>query len=425
MAAARGAGMAVACVFAIALSAGGMYASALDSKAEEGPSSMHKTAQWPDEKGVEHVPKYQKQELFEGLSTFEQYRFVCTPLCRPLECADDVLQFAQAILDAFIAHMEAWEHPTNDLSKQVLHRDISDTNIQIGPSGRGYLIDWDLAILRQILMDCKESRRGFWTGTWYFMAASLLTDPAMASHGMQEDMESFFWVTVYLLLKFFRVKNVLRIDLPEREQACFDEAKARFINGRWRLTGGFQKKCEIEEPKGFLGRFQISRFPAFGEWLKQKPEDLEDEQDKESEDPSGLSTHHEMKKLFEQLMQSLEEPGMNAKFPPLPDQFAAQRKSERDESKNIAVQRVKQCALETLEREQQKLAIQQEAQQHSGRAGSSQASKTLANGLRHSASVSSSKRSSGQKRESGTLGEVEHSAPKRRRSSAVRKGMDL
>ncbi|KIY45673.1 hypothetical protein FISHEDRAFT_76513 [Fistulina hepatica ATCC 64428] len=47
MAAARGAGMAVACVSAIALSAGGMYASALDSKAKEGPSSMHKTAQWP------------------------------------------------------------------------------------------------------------------------------------------------------------------------------------------------------------------------------------------------------------------------------------------------------------------------------------------------------------------------------------------
>ncbi|KIY45669.1 hypothetical protein FISHEDRAFT_61066 [Fistulina hepatica ATCC 64428] len=301
-----------------------------------------------EEKGVEHVPRYQyggyvpvydgarpvsrNQELFVGLSTFEQYRFVCTPLCRPLECADDVLQFARAIQDAFIAHMEAWEHPTNDASKQVLHRDVSDTNIQIGP-----------------------------------------------------------------------------------------DADAEFIKGCWRLTGGREKEHQINKPKGWLATLEISRFPAFGQWcwyqLKQKLEALgEDEQDRELEDPSGLGTHQKMKKLFEELVQSLEEPGMNAKFPPLPDQFAAQRKSERDRSKNIGVRRAKQSA---LEREQQKLAIQQEAQQHSSRAGSSQAS------TRHSASVSSSKRSSGQKRESGTLGEIEHSASKRRRSSAVTKGMDL
>ncbi|KAL1746014.1 hypothetical protein HDZ31DRAFT_35084 [Schizophyllum fasciatum] len=42
MAAARGAGMAVACMASIALSAGGMAASAADARTYEGHSSMHK-----------------------------------------------------------------------------------------------------------------------------------------------------------------------------------------------------------------------------------------------------------------------------------------------------------------------------------------------------------------------------------------------
>ncbi|KIY49517.1 hypothetical protein FISHEDRAFT_72837 [Fistulina hepatica ATCC 64428] len=394
-----------------------------------------------EEKGVGRVPRYQyggyvpvydgarptsrNQELFAGLSTFEQYRFVCTPLCRPLETADSVLQFAQAILDAFIAHMEAWEHPTNDPTKQVLHRDISDTNIQIGPDGRGYLVDWDLALLRQVLMDCEGS-----AGTWYFMAASLLKRPIDATHGIQEDMESFFWVTVYLLLKFFRVKNVPRVNLPGIEEECFDEAKFRFIKGRWRWVGGFEKWYEINTWDGWLATFQVSKFPAFGQWVRdiqsrlhswcqskrEPPQPKQNGQDKELEDPSGLTTHREMKKLLEELVQSLKESGASsAKFPPVPDQFVEQHNSMLEMERDIA-------AL------QQKLLIQQEAQQRGSRAGSSHTSKTMVNRSQHSVSIPSSKRFSSRKRGSDALGEIEHSSPKRRRtghSSTVKDKTDL
>ncbi|KIY44810.1 hypothetical protein FISHEDRAFT_77220 [Fistulina hepatica ATCC 64428] len=47
MAAARGAGMAVACVGSIALSAGAMFGSAVNAKANQGPASLHKSGQWP------------------------------------------------------------------------------------------------------------------------------------------------------------------------------------------------------------------------------------------------------------------------------------------------------------------------------------------------------------------------------------------
>lgn len=77
------------------------------------------------------------------------------------------------------------------------HRDISVGNVMIYQD-RGFLIDFDMS--QQIkYMNQGKPRAVEHTGTWQFISAARLEDPA-ASHLLVDDMESLFWVLLWLAL---------------------------------------------------------------------------------------------------------------------------------------------------------------------------------------------------------------------------------
>ncbi|KAI6095187.1 hypothetical protein F5141DRAFT_1222262 [Pisolithus sp. B1] len=98
-------------------------------------------------------------------------------------------ELVQAIHDVLIVHQLAY-------ALGLLHCDISTGNIII-LQGHGYLIDWDLAEARNILKPHQATH----TGTWQFMSAHLVKD-ASATHTFKDDLESSFWVLLWMVVMF-------------------------------------------------------------------------------------------------------------------------------------------------------------------------------------------------------------------------------
>jgi len=80
------------------------------------------------------------------------------------------------------------------------HRDISVGNIMIF-NNRGFLIDWELAQHSQLLNNA-QPRVPDHTGTWQFISAARLLDPINSQHLAMDDMESTFWVFLWLALRY-------------------------------------------------------------------------------------------------------------------------------------------------------------------------------------------------------------------------------
>ncbi|KAI9507090.1 hypothetical protein F5148DRAFT_981891, partial [Russula earlei] len=79
---------------------------------------------------------------------------------------------------------------------KILHQDVSTGNILIAPDQSGLLIDWDLS--KEV--DQIELLRV--QGTWQFISTGLLLHPATQSHGLPDDLESFYWVLLYMVMKY-------------------------------------------------------------------------------------------------------------------------------------------------------------------------------------------------------------------------------
>ncbi|KAI9508028.1 hypothetical protein F5148DRAFT_970645, partial [Russula earlei] len=88
-------------------------------------------------------------------------------------------------------HMEAYD------KAKILHQDVSTGNILITPDGSGLLINWDLSKKVDVNLPRQQSR----TGTWQFISTALLLHPATQSHGLSDDLKSFFWVVLYMVMK--------------------------------------------------------------------------------------------------------------------------------------------------------------------------------------------------------------------------------
>ncbi|KAF9530094.1 hypothetical protein CPB83DRAFT_893017 [Crepidotus variabilis] len=109
------------------------------------------------------------------------------------------------IYDALVAHSEAFE-------AGVLHRDISDNNVlmirdPVSQTVKGILADWDMALRFSKdgagnMIQPPGARQRHRRGTWYFMSALLLQDVSKA-HRLQDDLESFFHLGLYLSLHWF------------------------------------------------------------------------------------------------------------------------------------------------------------------------------------------------------------------------------
>ncbi|PPQ92796.1 hypothetical protein CVT25_003907 [Psilocybe cyanescens] len=122
-------------------------------------------------------------------------------------------QFLQAVYDAFLAHKDAYE------KCGILHRDISAGNVLLKAGGGGILNDWDLA--RYVDKDDRNKHHPcFRSGTWQFMSIGLLTNPAKIHH-VQDDMESFFWLVLYHILRYMKHDKVTELEVIM--DAIFDQ----------------------------------------------------------------------------------------------------------------------------------------------------------------------------------------------------------
>ncbi|KAH9992537.1 hypothetical protein BJV74DRAFT_884660 [Russula compacta] len=126
------------------------------------------------------------------VNPFVHYRLVLETLGQPLSTFNSTRQLCEVIRDAIVAHTAAYE------KAHILHRDVSAANILITESGSGMLIDWDLS--KKVIKDEDEKPRVHSrTGTWQFISITRLRDPLTGPHEVSDDLESFFWVLLYLV----------------------------------------------------------------------------------------------------------------------------------------------------------------------------------------------------------------------------------
>ncbi|KAG7091937.1 hypothetical protein E1B28_008329 [Marasmius oreades] len=159
-----------------------------------------------------------------------------------MECGEDLLKcktvgiMISVIRDALIAHKDAYEKAC------IIHRDISPGNI-IMLDGKGFLIDWDVAKF----VSETTARQNERTGTWQFISARLLmaTDPTL--HVLADDLESFFHVLSWQILRYTKhflstVKLIrhLRKVYEEVEEVDKDEVNS----GSHACPNGGESKCQ-------------------------------------------------------------------------------------------------------------------------------------------------------------------------------------
>ncbi|KAL1696901.1 hypothetical protein GGG16DRAFT_107673 [Schizophyllum commune] len=129
----------------------------------------------------------------------------------------------QILHDAFTCHRQAVERC------RILHRDISAWNILWDEtSGRGILSDWDQCarmppagaseldsnIDMMAELPPSDGRRPERTGTWAFASTQSLNHRHKL-HDVQDDLESFFWVAVLILILYFPIDREVALRIVD------------------------------------------------------------------------------------------------------------------------------------------------------------------------------------------------------------------
>ncbi|KAA1468596.1 hypothetical protein DENSPDRAFT_794640 [Dentipellis sp. KUC8613] len=180
-----------------------------------------------------------------GRRPYRAYRLITNEIGTVLWRFKDWREVVQAIMDILEAldgaEAAGWRH-----------RDLSVGNIMV-QNGRGLLIDWD-ASQKSAEMNCMDDGRlPDQTGTWQFMSASRLLDPNHARHDAEDDIESTFWVLLWMALNYSH-HSIHPDDLREYLQDVFDKAS---YHREGYYKGGKPKKALLREAfdKSFPNRF--------------------------------------------------------------------------------------------------------------------------------------------------------------------------
>ncbi|KAH8099782.1 hypothetical protein BXZ70DRAFT_1025890 [Cristinia sonorae] len=121
---------------------------------------------------------------------------------------------------------------------QWLHRDVSSGNVMLNEYGKGILNDWD----HGFKIDPEGKFRSQRTGTWHFLSTGLAENPSK-THDMMDDLESCFWVLLYVALRHFES------DATPSALEIFDHFDGE--DNRGELIGGLKKKhcCRSQSPR--------------------------------------------------------------------------------------------------------------------------------------------------------------------------------
>ncbi|KAH9992541.1 hypothetical protein BJV74DRAFT_400130 [Russula compacta] len=84
----------------------------------------------------------------------------------------------------------------------------------------------------------REVKGPFTHGTWQFISIARLLDPLCGLHEVSDDLESFFWVLLYLVVKY---RNTTGVNHSESMRLVFDyhtdmDRHGNVTGGRWKLA---------------------------------------------------------------------------------------------------------------------------------------------------------------------------------------------
>ncbi|VDC07238.1 unnamed protein product [Peniophora sp. CBMAI 1063] len=194
--------------------------------------------------------------LTANIHPLSHYRILFKDIGRPVSKFKSTQQLVTALSHAIKAHSVAYE------KAHVLHRDISPNNILIKRNGDGMLIDWDLALLYGNLPKDMANRRPrmLWrTGTWAFLSISLLKKPFSKTHELCDDLESFFWVLLYVVLRYRYgpVKWLESASDGTFQQYMLELFESKSIDGSGITIGGTQKELFLMGAPGQLSETEF------------------------------------------------------------------------------------------------------------------------------------------------------------------------
>ncbi|KAJ7075153.1 hypothetical protein B0H15DRAFT_867661 [Mycena belliarum] len=116
-----------------------------------------------------------------------------------LEKAPSARELLCAVRDIVAGHREA------SMEKEILHRDISFSNIRLSPYDpeRGVVIDWDLAKEMTVLLAGEATDGDSRTGTRMYQSVKVLQgSPKLGHHDNMDDLESILYVLCHVLYGF-------------------------------------------------------------------------------------------------------------------------------------------------------------------------------------------------------------------------------
>ncbi|KAL1729116.1 hypothetical protein EV714DRAFT_213792 [Schizophyllum commune] len=166
----------------------------------------------------------------------------------------------QILKNACTCHREAVE------KCHKLHRDLSFRNIMWDDEKQeGILVDWDMCAptpspadmardptLNPLAQLPSQSGRPDRTGTWLFMSSPLLKNQGKL-HTVQDDLESLFWVALYIILLYFPCGDLDVVGIIDN---VFYEIREIKVAGDKQVAGGSQKGDFLHR-EGFAATFQL------------------------------------------------------------------------------------------------------------------------------------------------------------------------
>ncbi|KAJ7106493.1 hypothetical protein C8R43DRAFT_209819 [Mycena crocata] len=186
-------------------------------------------------------------------------RLVLTPLARKISYFRSRKELISVFIDVIKAH-------DGLVQKKILHCDISSNNIMIAEAAA----ETSTSIRNGILIDVDSALRldniGYWVGlvgTFVFMSSTILIHGSSTRQKPSDDYESFFWVLIYLSIRYAGPDNTTRADYLHAIHGL-DAFNADQANA---LAVGRIKK-QLLSTKGVLERDVFPRFSVYFGALK-------------------------------------------------------------------------------------------------------------------------------------------------------------
>ncbi|KAI0312807.1 hypothetical protein OF83DRAFT_1269662 [Amylostereum chailletii] len=126
----------------------------------------------------------------------------------------------------------------------ILHRDVSAANILIDEDGRGLLIDWGLARVVRVSPPAGPvtARFPFRSGVWQFTSALLLWCAGKKPHLLCDDLESFFHVLTFEVLRYrpsrYSTSRLVGYVKETYDSSIYEDSPRKGSEKKWGIIAG-------------------------------------------------------------------------------------------------------------------------------------------------------------------------------------------